>query len=406
MQEHSKYAVGVDIGSSRVKCVVAHLDGTGTARIIGVGTAPNSGMRKGIVVSLDGPAIAIDQALGEAERMGGYQVNEASVSINGNHLISTHTDGMIAVGRADHVIDIEDIRRIEDVATLGKIPPNREIIDVIPHMYRLDGQDNIKDPVGMTGTRLEMDAHVISALIPHLRNLHQVAERATLVPRATVVAGVAAAKAVLGEPQLENGVALIDIGASTTNIAIYEEGDLRFIAVIPVGGNNITNDLAIGLKTDPEIAEQIKLQHGSALVRREHSGVGIKYEGEILNFDSREIDEIIEARLDELFDSIHKEFRRAGMVGRLPSGVVLTGGTANMPHLAEYARDKLSVAAKIGSLPKLGGLSEELDDPAYAVAIGLLLIDEGEATQEIKTKQKTKLPAANKVTGLLKKFKI
>lgn len=406
MQEHSRYAVGVDIGSSRVKCVVAHLDGSGEPRIIGVGTAPNSGMRKGVVVSLEGPAVAIDQALGEAERMGGYQVNEATISVNGSHLISTHTDGMIAVGRADHVIDIEDIRRIEDVATLGKIPPNREIIDVIPHMYKLDGQENIKDPIGMTGTRLEMDAHVISGLAPHLRNLHQVAEKATLIPRSTVVAGVAAAKASLGEQQMENGVALIDIGASTTNIAIYEEGDLRYIAVIPVGGNNITNDLAIGLRTDPEIAERIKIQHGSALVRREHSGVGIKHGGEVLNFDSREVDEIIEARLEEIFEAIHKEFKRAGMVGKLPSGVVLTGGTAKMPHLAEFARDKLAVAAKIGSLPKLGGLSEELEDPAYAVAIGLLLIDESEAHVEVKSKQKVKLPASGKVTGLLKKFKI
>lgn len=405
MQEHSRYAVGVDIGTSRVKCVVAHLDGSGEPRIIGYGTAPNSGMRKGVVVSLDGPAIAIDQALGEAERMGGYQVNEATISVNGSHLISTHTDGMIAVGRADHVIDIEDIRRIEDVATLGKIPPNREIIDVIPHMYKLDGQENIKHPIGMTGTRLEMDAHVISGLVPHLRNLYQVAEKATLIPRSSVVAGVAAAKAVLSEQQMENGVALIDIGAATTNVAIYEEGDLRFIAVIPVGGNNITNDLAIGLRTDPEIAERIKIQHGSALVRREHSGVGIKHNGEVINFDSREVDEIIEARLEEIFEAVHKEFKRAGMVGKLPSGVVITGGTAKMPHLAEFARDKLMVAAKIGSLPKLGGLSEELEDPAYAVAVGLLLIDESEAPVEVKSKQKVKLPSG-KVTGLLKKFKI
>lgn len=406
MQEHSRYAVGVDIGSSKVKCVVAHLDGSGAPRIIGVGSALNSGMRKGVVVTLDGPSIAIDQALGEAERMGGYQVNEATISINGSHLISTRTDGMIAVGRADHVIDIEDIRRIEDVATLGKIPPNREIIDVVPHMYILDGQDNIKDPIGMTGTRLEMDAHVISALTPHLRNLHHVAEKATLIPRSTVVAGVAAARAVLNEQQMENGVALVDIGSATTNIAIYEEGDLRYVAVLPVGGNNITNDLAIGLKTDPEIAEKVKIQHGSALVRREHSGVGIKHDGEVYNFDSREIDEIIEARLEELFEAVYKEFKRAGMAGRLPSGVVLTGGSAKMPHLAEFTRDKLSLAAKIGVAHQLGGISEDLEDPAFAVAIGLMLIDEGEAPSEPKKSAKARINAGGKITGLIKKFKV
>lgn len=406
MQEHSRYAVGVDIGTSRVKCVVAHLDGSGAPRIIGVGSADNSGMRKGIVVSLEGPAIAIDQALGEAERMGGYQVNEATVSLNGSHLISTHTDGMVAVGRADHVIDIEDIRRIEDVATLGKIPANREIIDVVPHMYRLDGQENIKDPIGMTGTRLEMDAHVISALVPHIRNLQMVADKATLIPKNIVVAGVAAAKAVLTEQQQENGVALVDIGAATTNVAIYEEGDLRHVAVIPVGGVNITNDLAIGLKTDPEIAEKIKLQHGSALVRREHSGVGIKHEGVVLNFDSRDIDEIIEARLEELFDAVVKEFKRAGMIGKLPSGVVLTGGTAKMPHIAEFAREKLSVAAKVGSMPQLGGLSEELEDPAYAVAIGLMLLDEQNGLTEQKISSNSGKKVTGKLTNLLKKFKV
>jgi cell division protein FtsA len=189
MQENSRYAVGIDIGTTTVRCVVAHIDGTtGSPTIVGVGSAPNSGMRKGTVVNLSGPAQAIDDALGEAERMSGYQVNEATISINGTHILSTHADGMIAVGAADHEITHEDLSRIEEVATLGKIPANREILDVVPHAYKLDGQDNIKDPLGMTGTRLEIDAHVVSALAPHLTNLQKSADSAKVVPHAIIVA--------------------------------------------------------------------------------------------------------------------------------------------------------------------------------------------------------------------------
>jgi cell division protein FtsA len=334
MQENSKYAVGLDIGTTTVRCVVAHIDSTtGAPTIVGVGSAPNSGMRKGTVVTLSGPAQAIDDALGEAERMSGYQVDSATISINGTHIVSTHTDGMIAVGAADHEITRDDLIRIEEVATLGKVPANREILDVVPHAYRLDGQDNIKDPLGMTGTRLEIDAHVVSALTPHLVNVQKAADTAKVNPKSVVVAGVAAARAVLSEQQLENGVALVDIGGTTTNIAIYEEGDLQYAAVLPLGGVNITNDLAIGLKTDPEIAELVKIEHASAVNRQENAGISLKHGGEIYSFDTRDIDEIVEARLEEIFEAVQHEFKRAGRAGKLPSGVVLTGGTAQLKDM-------------------------------------------------------------------------
>src|ERR1035437_3621931 len=180
MQEvSSKYAVGIDVGTTTVRCVVGHIDGTtGVPTIVGVGAAANSGMRKGNVINLTGPAQAIDDALGEAERMSGYQVDAATISINGTHILSTHADGMIAVGSVNHEIIDEDIMRIEEVATMGKVPANREILDVIPHAYKLDGQDSIKNPVGMTGTRLEIDAHVVSVLTPNLLNLQKATEAA------------------------------------------------------------------------------------------------------------------------------------------------------------------------------------------------------------------------------------
>jgi len=376
MQENSRHAVGIDIGTTTVRCVVAHIDGaTGVPTIVGVGVAPNNGMRKGTVVNLDGPAKAIDDALGEAERMSGYQVDSATISINGSHILSTHADGMIAVGSADHEINRDDVSRIEEVATLGKIPANREILEVIPHAYKLDGQDNIKNPIGMTGTRLEIDAHVLSVLAPHLVNLQKAAESAKVFPNSIIVAGVAAARAVLTEQQLENGVILIDIGGSTTNIAIYEEGDLQYAAVIPVGGINITNDLAIGLKTDPEIAEKLKIEHASAVSHADNSGVSVKYGEEIYTFDVSEIDEIVSARLEEIFEAINKEIKRAGRTGKLPSGAVLTGGTAQLKGLAEYTKESLGLAARVGIASGYGGVADNIDKPQFATALGLMLID-------------------------------
>jgi cell division protein FtsA len=405
MQENSKYAVGIDIGTTTVRCIVAHIDATtGAPTIVGVGSAPNSGMRKGTVVNLAGPAQAIDDALGEAERMSGYQVDSATISINGSHIVSTHADGMIAVGTADHEIVHEDIQRIEDVATLGKVPANREILEVVPHAFKLDGQDNIKDPIGMTGTRLEIDAHVVSALSPHLINLQKAAESAKVVPNSIIVAGVAAARAVLSEQQLENGVAVIDIGGATTNIAIYEEGDLQFAAVVPLGGVNITNDLAIGLKTDPEVAEKLKLEHASAVSRGESAGVSMKYEGDVYTFQTTDIDEIVEARLEEIFDAITKELKRAGRAGKLPNGVVLTGGTAQLKGIVEYAKEALGLAARIGKPTGYGGVADDIEKPQFATVLGLMLIDADGASVSKRGEHKKGAGSLSQASGMFTKL--
>ncbi len=398
MQEvTSKYAVGIDVGTTTVRCVVGHIDGTtGVPIIVGVGVAPNSGMRKGNVINLTGPAQAIDDALGEAERMSGYQVDTATVSVNGTHILSTHADGMIAVGSANHEITDEDIMRLEEVATIGKVPANREILEVVPHAYKLDGQDNIKNPVGMTGTRLEIDAHVVSVLTPNLMNLQKAVEAAKVMPHSIIITGVAAARAVLSEHQIENGVVLIDIGGSTTNLAIYEEGDLQFTAVIPVGGINITNDLAIGLKIDQEIAEKIKIEHASATSRGDASGISLEHDGEIFSFTTTDIDEIVEARLEEIFETINYQLKRVGRDGKLPSGAVLTGGTAQLKNIADYAKESLGLAARVGIASGYGGVADDIDKPQFATAIGLMLID---AEASAGAKQSNKIIGKNVFTS-------
>jgi cell division protein FtsA len=406
MQESSQYAVGLDIGTTKVRAVVAHIDSsTGVPTIVGIGQSANTGMRKGVVVNLQGPGHAIDEALGEAERMSGYQVHAATISVNGAHILTTHADGMVAVGSSDHEITPDDLARIEEVSTLGKVPANREILDVIPHAYKLDGQDNIKDPLGMTGTRLEIDAHVVSALTPYLTNVQKAAESAQVQPNNVIPTSMAAARAVLGEQQLENGVAVIDMGGSTTSVAVYEEGDLQYVGVIPIGGVNITNDLAIGLKTDPEVAEKIKIEHASAVARETNSGISIKHDGEIHSFTSNDIDEIVEARLEEIFEGVERELKKAGRAGKLPSGVVLTGGASQLKHLTEYAKATLGLAARLGQPTGYGGVADDIDKSAFATAIGLMLIDaERSATTKQTGSKKFKTPSAKSVTGGMSKI--
>lgn len=412
MQENSRYAVGIDVGTTMVRCVVGHIDSTtGTPTIVGVGKAVSKGMRKGVVANLNGPAAAIDDALGEAERMSGYQVNAAAVSINGQHILSTKADGMIAVGATDHGITRDDILRLEEVATTGKVPPNREVIDVVPHSYRLDGQDNIKDPLGMTGTRLEINANVVSVLVPYLQNLQKSADMAKVDAHMIVPGVLASAKAVLKDTQIENGVAVVDMGGATTSVAVFEEGDLQYVGVVPMGGVNITNDLAIGLKTDPEIAEKVKLAHADAGKRDGHAGVTLKEGDEVHSFDLAEIDEIVEARLEEIFEAVQKELKKAGRAGRLPSGVVLTGGTANIKNLAEYAKSKLGVAARIGKSDGYGGVSEDAEKPEFATAVGLMMVDadaaltvqkNGSSSGKFSSKQAK--AGIEKASGIVSKF--
>ena len=406
MQESSSYAVGLDIGTTKVRAVVAHLDSsTGVPTIVGIGQAANTGMRKGVVVNLQGPGHAIDEALGEAERMSGYQVHGATLSVNGSHILTTHADGMVAVSGADHEINPDDLDRLRDVATTGKVPANREILDVVPHSYKLDGQDNIKDPLGMTGTRLEIDAHVVSALTPYVANVEKAADSAQVQAHTVLPTAMAAARSVLSEQQRENGVAVIDLGGSTTSIAIYEEGDLQYVGVIPMGGTNVTNDLAIGLKTDPEVAEAVKLKHACALSHSDTETVTLKHGGEAHTFKTEDINEIVEARLEEIFEGVQHHLKKAGRAGKLPGGVVLVGGASKLKHMADYAKESLGLAARLGQPAGFGGVADDIDKAEFATAIGLMLID-SEAQAQVSRPQAGgfKAPSAKDLKGRASKL--
>ena len=369
--------VGLDIGTSMVRCVIGMLDqnNPGKISVLGHGSAPNVGMRKGVVVHIDDAAEAVVQAITEAERISGMRINGATVNVNGSHITGINSKGVIAISTANREITPEDRFRVEEAATIVKLPPNREIIQVFAKNYRLDGQDNIKDPVGMHGVRLEVDTHIVSASTPNLRNLDMALEKAQVAPHNHTLSSLAAAEAVLSRQQKEAGTVLVDIGAGTTNIVVLEDGEVQHVAVLPIGGAHITNDLAIGLKTDLDVAEAVKVRHASLNPKNATPNIRIKVNNQEHIFKSEDVAMITEARVDELFDYVNKELARIHRAHKLPGGVVLVGGTAKLPGMAEFAKEKMQLAARIGNLQSISGLVDTVADPVYAAAVGLMLLE-------------------------------
>jgi cell division protein FtsA len=373
----SQTYVGLDVGTSTVRCVVGMLDANnpGKISVLGHGSSTNIGMRKGVVVHVDDAAEAIVQAVTEAERLSGIRLNGATVNVNGSHVSGINSKGVIAISAANREITPEDRYRVEEAATIVKLPPNREIIQVFAKNYRLDGQDNIKDPIGMRGVRLEVDTHIVSAATPNLRNLDMAMEKAQVAPHNHTLSSLAAAEAVLSRQQKEAGTVLVDIGAGTTNIVVLEDGEVQHVAVLPIGGANITNDLAIGLKTDLDVAEAVKVRFATLDSKKAPQNLRIKVNNQEHIFKADEIAMITEARVEELFEYVNKELSRIHRANKLPGGVVLVGGTAKLPGIAEYAKEKMQLASRVGSLQSVSGLVDTVADPAYAAAVGLMMLD-------------------------------
>jgi cell division protein FtsA len=403
----TQHFFGLDIGTSTVRCVVGMVDASdaGHVSIIGHGSAPNQGMRKGSVVHIDDVVEAVVHAVTEAERVSGVHVQHATVNINGSHVTGMDSRGVIAISAANREITAEDRMRVEEAATIVQLPANREIIQVFAKNYRLDGQDNIKDPLGMHGVRLEVDTHIVTAATPNLRNLNAVLEKARITPAHHTVTSLAAAEAVLSRQQKESGTLLLDIGAGTTNLVVIEDGEVQYIAVIPMGGTHITNDLAIGLKTDLDIAEQVKIQHASLETGHKGGLIKLENEGKDYEFVKSDVAMITEARVEELLEYVDKELKKIHRSRKLPGGVVLVGGTAKLPGIAEFTREKLQLAARLGNLQPLGGLVDTVQDLAYAPAVGLMLLDMLLLPPDNNPTGKPNEGVFGVVDGLLKRFK-
>ncbi len=376
MQEHTEAVVGIDIGTTTVRCVIGVMKPEKQqVDLVGLGEAPNTGFRKGSVINISDTAQAVDQAIGFAERMSGVQVTSATVNINGEHIRGIDSRGTVAISGQE--VTQEDLMRVEDAATLLQLPQHYEILSVFPRSYIVDGNSNIKDPIGMSGTRLEVDAHVVTIAGPALKNLEKVLETTNTHINRLSVASLGSAQASLGPEQRENGVAVVDIGASTTNVIVIEEGDVLHVAVIPIGSMQVTNDLAIGLRTDIKVAEAVKRNYKylakSSKDRPKHIKVVVNQKEYI--FPTKDIELVITARLEELFEAVDKELGKIHLSRKLPGGVTLSGGGALLSGIEDVARDTLGLSARIAIPGNVSGLKEKVSRADYATAVGLMLLD-------------------------------
>ena len=375
---------GLDIGTYSIKALTAQHNGK-EWEVLAYEEIPSFGLRKGSVVSVEETSKNIQMIISGLERDINKKIHSAFVNIGGSHLYVTPSDGIISVSRADQRISDEDVERVLQATKAINIPHNEEVLDVFPKEFIIDDQKGIRQPEGLTGIRLEAKVLLLCYFQPYVINLTQAVLNAKIQIKDVLPSPLAAANAVLTPQQKELGVALIDIGAATTSLAVFEEGELMHLAVLPIGSANITNDIAIGLKTDVAIAESIKKQHGTCMfaktdkdkTNQNRKKIEIFDKSSSLNFTKKNLVDIIEPRVSEILDLIQKELKKIGRQELLPGGVVLTGGGARIPKIKELTRETLKLACEIGKPKGILGLQ---DDPAMATVAGLVLegVDFGE----------------------------
>src|SRR3990167_3713538 len=384
-----KVVVGIDIGSSKVATVVATLGEDFTPNIIGVASYPAKGLRKGQVVDIDEAVHSIAQSVEAAERMAGYSIGAAFVSVDGSHVESQNSKGVVAVSDQSGEISPEDVTRVVEAARAISLPSSRDILHVIPRYFVVDSQSGIKDPVGMTGVRMEVETHIITGATTALRNIAKCITQVGIDVEGVVFAGLASAYSVLNDTERELGVILIDFGGGTTDICIFTEGSPIYCSVIPVGARNVTNDLAIGLRISLESAEKIKLalsKPPKIAVESGENGPVHKEDSDHLDIAALAIEEdltrvskktlidgIMKPRLREILNMVKIEIQKSGLGGLTPSGVVLTGGGAETSGMIELARHELGMPVRIGIPQGATGLIDEISSPAFASSLGLVI---------------------------------
>jgi len=404
----------VDIGSTKTIVIVGQVQ-EGMVQIVGLGKAPNAGLRRGSVVDIEETVSSISAAIEEAERASGFAVDGCYASVGGNQIISVDSKGVVAISRADGEITSPDVERVLEAAQSVALPPNYEILHTIPKYFAVDGQDGIKDPIGMSGIRLEVNSHIVGISMLPIKNLTKAITQSGLEIRGIVFAPLAAAKAFLNKRQMEMGVLLIDFGASSTSIAVFEEGSLIHSKVLPVGSNHITNDIAIGLKISLEAAEKIKLEEVDADLSNIKDSEKIdlsKYERHEKEKPSRKyVCEIAEARLNELFQMIRQELADIERDEMLPAGAVLVGGGSKLKGIVPITKKVLGLPAQEGiPVYEVSGLIDKVDDPSYATAVGLMLWGLDEMQTNVSNKGKTNFNfgsvggALGKVKDIFKNF--
>lgn len=371
-----KVVVGLDVGTTKVVSLVGNII-DGTIEIIGLGRAPSHGLEKGVVVDIGRTISSIRKAVEEAENMADVKISSVYVGIAGKHISSINNSGTVSINRPDRIITQDDVRRVVETAQAIQLPPESEMIHVIPRQYIVDGQDGITDPVGMTGTRLEVDVHIVTGAITAVHNLVRCVETLGIGIEQIVLEPIASSLAVLSSAEKELGVVLMDIGGGTTDISVFRGGDIWFSKVIPIAGEHITNDITVGLQTPIEEAELIKKQSGTAMV--ESIGEDEMIEVATIGGDEKKLvskkklAKVIEPRVEELLDLGMQEVEDAGYRDLVPAGLVLTGGTSLLNGITDFATQRYDIGVRRGKIPQgIHGLRDIVESPIYATAIGLL----------------------------------
>ncbi len=374
MERPGNMIVGLDIGTTKICAVVSELNEKG-AEIIGVGTYPSIGLRKGVVVNIDNTVDSIQRSMEEAELMAGCEIGSVFIGIAGSHIKGFNSHGVIAVKGQE--VSQEDVDRVIDAARAVAIPLDREVIHILPQEYIVDEQGGILDPVGITGVRLEAKVHIVTGAVTAAQNLIKCANRAGLDVVDIVFQPLASAEAVLTQEEKDLGVALVDFGGGTTDLALFTESAIKHTAVLGLGGNNLTNDIAVGLRTPSKEAEQIKIGQGSclnSLVDKDQMIEVPSVGGRKPRLLSRHIlSEILEPRVEEIFTLVDQEIERTGLKELLASGVVITGGSALLPGIAEIADQVFQLPTRIGFPQRISGLVDVVNGPMFATAVGLVL---------------------------------
>jgi len=368
---------GIDVGSSKIAVIIASVIPEERISVIGVSSVPSRGIKKGVVVDIDEAVEAIAEGLEAAERMAGCAVSSAYVSVDGKHISSLNSHGVVAVSAESSEISEEDVERVTEAARAISIPNSREIIHVLPRGFVVDSQDGVKDPIGMSGVRLEVETNIISGSTTVMRNLVKCVQQVGVDVEDLVFCGLTASEAVLSDTEKELGTVLVDIGGGTTQIVVFTNGSPVYSAVLPIGGQNITNDLAVGLRTSLEDAERIKIrlaERGLKESEEKKDEIDISDLGlEVKSIPKSLVQNIIEARLSEIFSMVGLEIKNSGQQGNLPAGLVITGGGAGTLGLDEVAKKVLRLPLRVGQPTGVTGLIDEVSTPAYASSIGLVI---------------------------------
>lgn len=373
--EREAVLVGIDVGTSKVCALIGEVSRDGRLTIMGHGTVPASGLKKGVVINIDQTVRSIADAVERAERLSGWKIDRAYIGVGGQHVESLNSPGQVAVTGHHREVTREDVNRAIEVARAVSIPSNREVLHVERRGFTVDGQEGVKDPIGMSALRLEVETHIVTASATAVQNLSKCVAAAGVKIDELVVNSLASAEAVLSETEKELGVGVADLGAGTIDLALFRDGSPVHTRVLPVGGANVTNDIAIGIMTSLEVAEELKVSHGTCDLRAidddEVIGVAVLGDDAARTVSRLEVCQIIEARMRETFELMRNEIRASG-VGMLPAGIILTGGAAQLAGAAELGREVLQMPVRVASPAGIGGLVDTLLNPSYSTAVGLL----------------------------------